>query len=586
MPAHRRDPQASSLQKFINKFEELNEHYDGTVNHLHFLSFATETSTNEVYTYNQAMKQPDKLQFVEAMEKEIEDHQSRNHWTVVHRSTVPLNAKPIKAIWSFKRKRRPDGSLLKHKARICAHGGMQKWGDNYWETYSPVVNMMSVRLLLVIAKIYKLDSKAIDFVLAFPQAELDTDIWMYLPIGFQVDGQTEADSDRFYLLKLNKSLYGLKQGSFNWYKKLKKGLEDRDFKPSEVDPCLYLRKDMIILTYVDDCIIVGKSTKAIDNLVESLKNGPENFILTDEGDIDKFLGINIAHLDKNRFEVTQPHLTERIISFLGLDTNEFGLATNSKTTPVGRPILNKDLEGKPRKCSWNYRTAVGMLTYLQGNSRPEIAMAVHQTARFSNNPKLCHEKAIQRLGRYLLHTKDKGIIYSPDTSKGLECYVDADFAGGWSQSDAEDAETVMSRTGFVIMYANCPVYWKSSLQTEIALSTAEAEYIALSQALREVIPLMTLFEEINQTFPMLIQSPNFVCKVHEDNQSCIRMAMSEKFTPRTKHIALKYHHFRSFLKAEKLQLSYCRTEDQKAGILTKPLPDKIFFKLRYMLNGW
>ena len=142
-------------------------------------------------------------------------------------------------------------------------------------------------------------------------------------------------------------------------------------------------------------------------------------------------------------------------------------------------------------------------------------MAVHQTARFSNNPKLCHEKAIQRLGRYLLHTKHKGIIYSPDTSKGLECYVDADFAGGWSQSDAEDAETVMSRTGFVIMYANCPVYWKSSLQTEIALSTAEAEYIALSQALREVIPLMTLFEEINQTFPMLIQSPNFVCKVHK-----------------------------------------------------------------------
>ena len=75
-------------------------------------------------------------------------------------------------------------------------------------------------------------------------------------------------------------------------------------------------------------------------------------------------------------------------------------------------------------------------------------------------------------------------------------------------------------------------------------------------------------------------------KVHEDNQSCIRMAMSEKFTPRTRHIALKYHHFRSLLKAEKLQLNYCRTEDQKADILTKPLPDEIFFKLRYMLNGW
>ena len=133
---------------------------------------------------------------------------------------------------------------------------MQQWGDNYWETYSPVVNMMSVCLLLAIAKIYKLESKAIDFVLAFPQADLDVDIWMYLPAGFQVDGQTEDDSDRRYLLKLNKSLYGLKQASFNWYEKLKTGLIDRGFEPSKIDPCLYLKKGMIVLTYVDDCIIV------------------------------------------------------------------------------------------------------------------------------------------------------------------------------------------------------------------------------------------------------------------------------------------------------------------------------------------
>jgi len=114
------------------------------------------------------MKQYDKLAFVEAMEKGISDHESRGHWTVIERKSLPANAKPIKAIWSFKRKRKPDGELLKHKARICAHGGMQQWGDNYWETYSPVVNMLSVRLILAIAKIhkakqkqYKSDTKAI-----------------------------------------------------------------------------------------------------------------------------------------------------------------------------------------------------------------------------------------------------------------------------------------------------------------------------------------------------------------------------------------------------------------------------------------
>lgn len=221
----------------------------------------------------------------------------------------------------------------------------------------------------------------------------------------------------------------------------------------------------------------------IDELIESLMNGPEKFILTDEGSIDKFLGIDIKHLEGTRFELTQPFLIKRFINLLGLENNEFDVSTNSKAMPVGKPLLNKDLEGKPCKHKWSYRTAVGMLTYLQGNSRPEISMAVHQMARFCNMPMLCHEQAITRLGRYLLHTKDRGIVYKPDLSKGLECYVDADFAGGWSSADADDADNVMSRTGFIIMYANCPIYWVSKLQTEIALSTAEAEYIALSQAL-------------------------------------------------------------------------------------------------------
>ena len=586
LPRHQISPNATFTDRIIKRFDELNEHYDGTINQMHLFSYVTDVSTNEVFTFTQAMKEDDRMDFVSAMEKEIQDHESRGHWTIVTRSSLPQNAKPIKAIWSFKRKRRPDGTLVKHKARLCAHGGMQQWGDNYWETYSPVVNMLSVRLLLSLAKIYNLDSKAIDFVLAFPQADLDVDIWMYLPIGFQVDGQTEADSDRRYILKLNKNLYGLKQASYNWFEKLKEGLTSRGFVPSKIDPCLYLKEGMIVLTYVDDCIIVGNSMKDIDAFVKSMQNGPEGFILTDEGNIDKFLGIEIRHLESNKFEIAQPFLIDRIVTFLGLENNEFDVSSNSRPTPVGKPVLHKDLEGKPRKLSWKYRTAVGMLTYLQGNTRPEISMAVHQTARFSNDPKLCHEKAIMRLGRYLLHTRDRGIIFEPDKSKGLECYVDADFAGGWTNADANDADNVMSRTGFIIMYANCPIYWVSKLQTEIALSTAEAEYIALSQALREVIPLMTLMEEIHPVFPVHITKPNFVCKVHEDNQSCIKMANSDKFTPRTKHIALKYHHFRSHIKRGLIDVQYCRTEDQKADLLTKPLADELFFKLRYMLCGW
>ena len=127
---------------------------------------------------------------------------------------------------------------------------------------------------------------------------------MQLPIGFQVKGQTETESDKNYVLKLNKNLYGLKQGSYNWYKKLKTSLMDRGFKPSDIDPCLYIGNGMIILTYVDDCIIVVPSMANIDAFVASMKTGSEKFVLTDEGDINKFLGIEITHIDNKRFKIS------------------------------------------------------------------------------------------------------------------------------------------------------------------------------------------------------------------------------------------------------------------------------------------
>ena len=107
-------------------------------------------------------------------------------------------------------------------------------------------------------------------------------------------------------------------------------------------------------------------------------------------------------------------------------------------------------------------------------------------------PKQSHERAVKHIVRYLLDTKDKGIIYKPDISKVLECYVDADFAWAWWDGDHDSPESVLSRTGYVIMYAGCPITWSSKLQTEIALSTTESEYIALSTAMREVIPFLNL----------------------------------------------------------------------------------------------
>ncbi|KAL7466170.1 hypothetical protein ACHAXS_006459 [Conticribra weissflogii] len=172
----------------VHKCNIVNTNFDGTINAIHHMAFVTGKENNETYTYVEMLKQPDARDFIAAMLKESSEHENRKHWEVIPRSEIPPGVKAIQAIWSFKRKRFPDGSLNKHKARLCAHGGMQQWGVNYWETYAPVVNWISMRFLLVLSEMLQLDTRAIDFVLAFPQADLDTPVYMCLPTGMVIDG--------------------------------------------------------------------------------------------------------------------------------------------------------------------------------------------------------------------------------------------------------------------------------------------------------------------------------------------------------------------------------------------------------------
>ena len=455
---------------------------------------------------------------------------------------------------------------------------MQTWGENYWETYAPVVNWLSVRTLMALSIIHDLETRSIDFILAFPQAELDVDIFMELPYGFDIDG-----SKRF-ILKLNKNLYGLKNASHNFWMLLKSGLEARGYeKQSNADSCVFIGKDSIILVYVDDCIVISKrGSSAADNLIKSLKEGHENFDFTDDGDLDKYLGVDVKRHKDGSIELTQTHLIQQFLEVIGLDIDK----VNSRSTPALKPLLFKDLEGLIRKYQWNYRQAIGMLNYLASTTRPDLAMSVHQAARFCIDPKLSHERAINRIGKYLIGTASKGIIFKPDPSKGLECFVDADFAGGWNKADAIDAGAVMSRTGYVLTYAGYPLTWCSKLQSEIALSTTEAEYNALSQSLREVIPLITLLNELKEIFPIHNPTPEIHCKVWEDNNGALSLAQNQKFSPRTKHISIKYHHFREHVNRGTISIHPIDTKEQTADIFTKPLDESLFIYLRKKLSSW
>ena len=194
-----------------------------------------------------------------------------------------------------------------------------------------------------------------------------------------------------------------------------------------------------------------------------------------------------------------------------------------------------------------------MINYLAGFTRPDIAFSTHQCARFCNDPKLLHETAMKRIGRYVLGTLDKGIILKPDRSKNVECYVDADFAGNWTKEEAENSTNMLCRTGYVIWFMGCPIIWVSKLQTEIALSTTEAEYIALSQAMRDVIPLMAIIEELSEVLQIKKEKHKMYCTVFEDNNGALELAKTPRLRPRTKHISLKYHHFRDQVRQGKIK---------------------------------
>ncbi len=172
---------------------------------------------------------------------------------------------------------------------------------------------------------------------------------MELPAGVNPVDVSDIDCRR-YVLKLNKSLYGLKQAGFNWFKKLQEGLIAWDFIQSQVDKCVFFCKDCIILTYVDDCIIVGHIMIVVDSVILLLKDESEHFDLVDQGSINKYLGLLIWDIDSTRFEMSQPFPIRRIIDFLSLEENK----TKGKETSVGKPLLNLDLNGVTQKHTWLY----------------------------------------------------------------------------------------------------------------------------------------------------------------------------------------------------------------------------------------
>ena len=247
---------------------------------------------------NVSMQQPDRDKFISAMARELGQHSELKHWKVIHKSQVPKNAKPIPMVMTLRRKRDPEGEILKWKARLCAVGHRQVFGDTYWTTFAPVVSWTTVRCVFIMDLLMGWHMRSIDFVMAYTQADVKTDIFMQLPVGTTIKG---VDSTK-HVLKLQKNLYGLKDGQVTWHKHIKAGLFSRGFRQSKVDPFLFIKGTVLLVLYVDDAALFSPDYAAINRENASLK---QSFELTDEGELQDYLGTRLMKHSDGRIELQQ-----------------------------------------------------------------------------------------------------------------------------------------------------------------------------------------------------------------------------------------------------------------------------------------
>jgi hypothetical protein len=536
------------------------------------------TDPDTLYLW-QARKEPDFPKFMEAMQQEIDAHTKGGHWKIMNRIDIPIDATVLPAVWSMKRKRRiASREIYKWKARLNIDGSRQIQGVHYQDTYSPVVSWPTTRFFLIHALLKGWCTKQIDYVMAFPQAPVERDLYMEIPKGVKLK---HVENTRDYVLRIVKNLYGQKQAGRVWYQYLTKGLKEMGFIKSKVDECVFYYKSCSILIYVDDSIIMGPIKSQVQEVIQRISG---KFKIQEEGDMCEFLGIEMQKNDDGSLSLRQPQLIDSILKDLNMESENVA----KRTTPSLKTwVLHKDAQGDPFNESFHYRSIIGKLNYLEKSTRPDLSFAVHQCARFSSEPKKSHATAVKYIGRYLASTRDKGISLKPN-SKGFECYVDASHAGDWKQSAAaDDPSTARSRTGYVIQFAGYPVVWASKIQTEIALSVTEAEYIALSMAAREILPLLSLAKEAAKLKVIPdVDTPKIRCRIFEDNIGAVEMANVPKMRPRTKHLNVKYHFFRQFVQKGMLIVEHIAGERQMADILTKALEVVTFLKHRKKMMGW
>lgn len=351
--------------------------------------------------------------------------------------------------------------------------------------------------------------------------------------------------------KMRKALYGLKQAGRAWNRRLDKELRTLGAKPTNGDPCVYTRKQanelMVILIYVDDILVMCRDPKEIDRFGDRLA---ELFEIKVLGDLKRCLGMDFTR-GKDGIHINQGTYIRDTLQRFGMqDSNAVSTPLDVGTKLVkGEAWSGSDGEKPP------YRELIGCLLYLSVATRPDIAHATSLLSQFNDCFNKVHWSAAKRVLRYLKGTSNQGILYRYG-EESMAGYVDADWGG--SSDDRR------SFTGYAFILNGGAVAWDSRKQRTVALSTMEAEYMALSEAAKEAVHLQRLLLELGARKAGPV-------RLFNDNFSAQRLATNPVFHARTKHIDIRHHYVREIIESGQVVLEHVSSEEMPADILTKAL---------------
>ncbi|GJZ78165.1 putative RNA-directed DNA polymerase [Tanacetum coccineum] len=409
--------------------------------------------------------------------------------------------------------------------------------------------MGSIRVVLGLAASLDLEVEQMDVKTTFLHGDLDKEIYMEQPEGFQVKGKED------YVYRLQKSLYGLKQAPRQWYKKFESVIGKQGYRKTSLDHCVFFQKFgdddfIILLLYVDDMLIVGKNIGRIAQLKRDLS---KSFSMKDLGPAKQIIGIWIFRdRGAKKLHISQEQYIEKVLCRFNMDKAKVvssPLTTNFKLTDKDCPSSKKNIEKMDRV---PYASAVGSLMNVMVCTRPDLAHAVGVVSRFLSNPGKKHWEAVKWIFRYLRGTSKLGITFG-NGKPMLVGFTDSDMAG--------NKDNMKSTSGYLMTFAGGAVSWQSRLQKCVALSTTEAEYMAATEACKELLWLKRFLQELGfkqQRYAVLC-----------DNQSAIHLAKNSMFHKRTKHIDIRYHWIRDAIEDGMFELNKVHTDDNASDMLTK-----------------